>query len=63
MFMACWRAEPRRRLRRESFRSRLKEELVTIGRGYLASDRLPPEQRGSAVQIALLDDRLTIEPN
>jgi septum site-determining protein MinC len=45
------------------FCSRLDAELVSIAGHYLVSDQLPPEQRGSAVQIALVDDRLTIERN
>jgi septum site-determining protein MinC len=45
------------------FCSRLEAELVSIAGHYLVSDQLPPEQRGLAVQIALVDDRLTIEPN
>jgi len=45
------------------FCSRLEAELVSIAGHYLVSDQLPPEQRGSAVQIALVDDRLTIERN
>lgn len=45
------------------FCSRLEAELVSIAGRYLVSDQLPPEQRGSAVQIALVDDRLTIERN
>jgi septum site-determining protein MinC len=45
------------------FCSRLEAELVSIAGHYLVSDQLPPEQRGSAVQIALVDDRLTIVQN
>lgn len=45
------------------FCSRLEAELVSIAGRYLVSDQLPPEQRGSAVQIALVDDRLTFEQN
>jgi septum site-determining protein MinC len=45
------------------FCSRLEAELVSIAGRYLVSDQLPPEQRGLAVQIALVDDRLTIERN
>jgi septum site-determining protein MinC len=45
------------------FCSRLEAELVSIAGRYLVSDQLPPEQRGFPVQIALLDDRLTIERN
>src|SRR5262249_35886477 len=43
------------------FCSRLEAELVSIAGRYLVSDQLPPEQRGFPVQIALVDDRLTIE--
>jgi septum site-determining protein MinC len=45
------------------FCSRLEAELVSIAGRYLVSDELPPEQRGQPVQIALVDDRLTIERN
>ncbi|MGC2201295.1 MAG: septum site-determining protein MinC, partial [Stellaceae bacterium] len=45
------------------FCSRLEAELVSIAGHYLVSDQLAPEQRGSAVQIALVNDRLTIAPN
>jgi septum site-determining protein MinC len=45
------------------FCSRLEAELVSIAGHYLVSDQIPPEQRGSAVQIALVDDRLTIVAN
>lgn len=45
------------------FCSRLEAELVSIAGRYLVSDQIPPEQRGLAVQIALVDDRLTIERN
>ena len=45
------------------FCSRLEAELVSIAGHYLVSDQLPPEQRGSAVQIALIDGRLTIVQN
>jgi septum site-determining protein MinC len=45
------------------FCSRLDAELVSIAGRYLVSDQLPPEQRGFPVQIALVDDRLTIERN
>jgi septum site-determining protein MinC len=45
------------------FCSRLEAELVSIAGHYLVSDQLPPEQRGSAVQIALVDGRLTIVKN
>jgi septum site-determining protein MinC len=45
------------------FCSRLEAELVSIAGRYLVSEQLPAEQQGSAVQIALVDDRLTITRN
>ncbi|HLY46067.1 MAG TPA: septum site-determining protein MinC [Stellaceae bacterium] len=45
------------------FCSRLEAELVSIAGRYLVSEQLPPEHHGSAVQIALADDRLTISRN
>ena len=45
------------------FCSRLEAELVSIAGRYLVSEQLPPEQRGTPVQIALLDDQLTILSN
>jgi septum site-determining protein MinC len=45
------------------FCSRLEAELVSIAGRYLVSEQLPPEQRGSAVQIALVDDQLTVTKN
>jgi septum site-determining protein MinC len=45
------------------FCSRLEAELVSIAGRYLVSEQLPPEQRGSAVQIALIDDQLTVTKN
>src|SRR5438132_849886 len=45
------------------FCSRLEAELVSIAGHYLVSDQIPPEHRGLPVQIALADDRLTIERN
>lgn len=45
------------------FCSRLEAELVSIAGRYLVSEQLPAEQQGSAVQIALIDDRLTVTPN
>jgi septum site-determining protein MinC len=45
------------------FCSRLEAELVSIAGRYLVSDQIPPELRGLAAQIALVDDRLTIERN
>jgi septum site-determining protein MinC len=45
------------------FCSRLEAELVSIAGRYLVSEQLPPEQHRSPVQIALVDDRLTITRN
>ena len=45
------------------FCSRLEAELVSIAGRYLVSEQLPSEHRGSSVQIALLDDRLTVTRN
>jgi septum site-determining protein MinC len=45
------------------FCSRFEAELVSIAGHYLVSEQMPPEQRGLAVQIALVDDRLTITRN
>jgi len=45
------------------FCSRLEAELVSIAGHYLVSDQIPAEHRGLAVQIALVDDRLTIAQN
>lgn len=45
------------------FCSRLEAELVSIAGHYLVSEQIPPEHRGSPVQVALVDDRLTIERN
>jgi septum site-determining protein MinC len=45
------------------FCSRLEAELVSVAGHYLVSDQIPPEHRGLQVQIALVDDRLTIERN
>jgi septum site-determining protein MinC len=45
------------------FCSRIEAELVSIAGHYLVSDQLPQQQRGSAVQIALVDGRLTIVQN
>jgi septum site-determining protein MinC len=39
---------------------RLEAELVSIAGRYLVSEQLPPEQRGAPVQIALVDDQLTL---
>ena len=43
--------------------SRLEAELVSIAGRYLVSEQLPAEQRGFPVQIALVDDQLTITRN
>ncbi len=45
------------------FCSRLDAELVSIAGRYLVSEQLPPEQQGLPVQIALVDDRLTVTRN
>jgi len=45
------------------FCSRFEAELVSIAGHYLVSEQMPPEQRGLPVQIALVDDRLTITRN
>jgi septum site-determining protein MinC len=45
------------------FCSRLEAELVSIAGRYLVSEQLPPEEQGMPVQIALVDDRLTITRN
>jgi septum site-determining protein MinC len=45
------------------FCNRFEAELVSIAGRYLVSEQLPPEQRGLPVQIALVDDRLTITAN
>lgn len=45
------------------FCSRLEAELVSIAGRYLVSEQLPPEHRGSPVEIALVDERLTITRN
>jgi septum site-determining protein MinC len=45
------------------FCSRLEAELVSIAGRYLVSEQLPAEQQGFPVQIALVDDRLTITRN
>ena len=45
------------------FCSRFEAELVSIAGSYLVSEQLPPEQQGLPVQIALVDDRLTITRN
>ncbi|HEX3861040.1 MAG TPA: septum site-determining protein MinC [Stellaceae bacterium] len=45
------------------FCSRLEAELVSIAGRYLVNEQLPPEQQGLPVQIALVDDQLTITRN
>ena len=45
------------------FCTRLEAELVSIAGRYLVSEQLPPESHRTAVQIALVDDRLTVTPN
>ena len=45
------------------FCSRLEAELVSIAGHYLVSEQMPPGERGLPVQIALVDDRLTITRN
>jgi septum site-determining protein MinC len=45
------------------FCSRLEAELVSIAGRYLVSEQLPAEQQGFPVQIALVDDQLTITRN
>jgi septum site-determining protein MinC len=45
------------------FCSRLEAELVSIAGHYLVSEQLPAEQLGFSVQIALVDDRLTVTRN
>jgi len=45
------------------FCSRLEAELVSIAGRYLVSEQLPPDQQGFAVQIALVEERLTVTRN
>ena len=45
------------------FCSRLEAELVSIAGRYLVSEQLPADQQGFPVQIALVDDRLTVTRN
>jgi septum site-determining protein MinC len=45
------------------FCSRFEAELVSIAGCYLVSEQMPPAERGLAVQIALVDERLTITRN
>jgi septum site-determining protein MinC len=42
------------------FASRLDAELVSVAGRYLVSENIGPEYRGYPVQVALVDDRLTI---
>jgi septum site-determining protein MinC len=42
------------------FCSRLEAELVSIAGRYLVSEQLPPDTQSTPVQIALVDDQLTI---
>jgi septum site-determining protein MinC len=42
------------------FCGRFEAELVSIAGRYLVSDQLPADQRGHPVQIALVDDQLTV---
>jgi septum site-determining protein MinC len=45
------------------FCSRLEAELVSIAGHYLVNEQLPADRQGGQVQIALLDDQLTITRN
>jgi septum site-determining protein MinC len=45
------------------FCNRLEAELVSIAGHYLVSEQIPAHSRGHPVQIALVDDRLTIARN
>jgi septum site-determining protein MinC len=45
------------------FCSRLEAELVSIAGRYLVSEQLPAEEHGRSVQIALVDDTLTVTRN
>jgi septum site-determining protein MinC len=45
------------------FCTRLEAELVSIAGRYLVSEQLPPETRSFPMQIALVDDQLTITRN
>jgi septum site-determining protein MinC len=45
------------------FCTRFEAELVSIAGHYLVSEQMPAVDRGFAVQIALVDDRLTITRN
>ena len=45
------------------FCTRLEAELISIAGRYLVSEQLPPETRSFPVQVALVDDQLTITRN
>jgi septum site-determining protein MinC len=45
------------------FCTRLEAELISIAGRYLVSEQLPPDTRSFPVQIALVDDQLTITRN
>jgi septum site-determining protein MinC len=45
------------------FCTRLEAELVSIAGRYLVSEQLPPHSQSAPVQIALVDDQLTVTPN
>ncbi len=45
------------------FCTRLEAELVSIAGSYLVSEQLPADAQNSPVQIALVDDQLTITRN
>jgi septum site-determining protein MinC len=42
------------------FTSRLEAELISVAGRYLVSDNIAPDYLGQPVQVALIDDRLTI---
>jgi septum site-determining protein MinC len=45
------------------FCTRLEAELVSIAGHYLVSEQLPADMQSAAVQIALIDDQLTVTRN
>ena len=45
------------------FCTRLEAELISIAGRYLVSEQLPPDVQSAPVQIALVDDQLTITRN
>jgi septum site-determining protein MinC len=45
------------------FTSRLEAELISVAGRYLVSDNIAPDYLGQAVQVALIEDRLTILKN